>query len=82
MAEPRRKPEDSPKSADEARREAEASRGQAPVESRTHGMEREPERKTSLSEDIRAHTNRRHKGDVGRPETNEEVYQGSKVREM
>jgi hypothetical protein len=36
--------------------------------------------RTSLSEDIRARIARPHKGDVGRPETNEEIYQGSKQR--
>lgn len=58
---------------------------QPPTETDTHGMERAPhgvERPSSLSEDIRAHTNRPHKGDVGRPETNEEVYQGSKTKEL
>jgi hypothetical protein len=35
-----------------------------------------------LGEQIRAHTNRPHKGDVGRPGTNEEVFQGSKMKEL
>ena len=52
-----------------------------PAETETHGMERQPS-VTSLGQDIRAHTNRPHKGDVGRPGTNEEVYQGSKQREL
>lgn len=82
MAEPLRKSDEHPKNADEARKQAEEGHRPAPVESETHGMEREPERKASLSEDIRAHTNRPHKGDVGRPGTNDEVYQGSKTREM
>jgi hypothetical protein len=81
MAEPLKRAEESASNADEARRRAEEYHRQAPTETRTHGMEREPER-TSLSEDIRARTNRPHKGDVGRPGTNEEVYQGSKQREM
>jgi hypothetical protein len=35
---------------------------------------------TSLNEDIRARIAQPHKGDVGRAETNEEIYQGSKKR--
>lgn len=49
-----------------------------PEENQTHGMERQP----SLGERISARTNRPHKGDVGRPGTNEEVYQGSKQKEL
>jgi hypothetical protein len=82
MTEPLKKQDDSPRNADEARREAEEYHRQAPTETVTHGMEREPEGRATLSEDIRARTNRPHKGDVGRPGTNEEIYQGSKQREM
>ncbi|HEX4036483.1 MAG TPA: hypothetical protein VHX37_00370 [Acidobacteriaceae bacterium] len=82
MAEPMKKPDESPRSADEAQAEAARYHDQAPTETTTHGMEREPEGKRSLSEDIRAHTIRPHKGDVGRPGTNEEIYQGSKQREL
>jgi len=81
MAEPLRKPEESPHDASEARRQAEKYHRLAPTETETHGMEREPEH-ASLGEDIRAHTNRPHKGDVGRPGTNEEIFQGSKGREL
>jgi len=35
-----------------------------------------------LQEDIRARTMRPHKGDVGRPGTNEEIFQGSKEKEI
>lgn len=49
-----------------------------PDENETHGMERQP----SLGQQIAAHTNRPHKGDVGRPGTNEEVFQGSKQKEL
>lgn len=82
MAEAEKKPGDAPRSADEARRDAAEYHRQAPTETVTHGMEREPEGKTSLGEDIRAHTNRPHKGDVGRPGTNEEIYQGSREKEL
>ena len=66
---------------DEAGKQAAKYQRHVPTETKTHGMEREPEG-TSLSEDIHAHTNRPHKGDVGRPGTNEEVFQGSKRREL
>jgi hypothetical protein len=49
-----------------------------PPESEHHGMEHEP----SLGQQIAAHTNRPHKGDVGRPGTNEEIFQGSKQKEL
>jgi hypothetical protein len=52
-----------------------------PTENLTHGMERAPQMEP-LGEAIRAHTSRPHKGDVGRPETNDEVFQGSKTREL
>jgi hypothetical protein len=82
MAEPLQRSDELPRNADEAHREAAEYHRQAPTETTTHGMEREPESKTSLSEEIHAHTNRPHKGDVGRPGTNEEIYQGSKQREL
>lgn len=41
--------------------------------------EREP--KATLGEDIRARVIRPHKGEVGNPGTNEEVFQGSKGKE-
>jgi hypothetical protein len=78
MAEPVKKPGNQEKIADAQEREAQR-RGFGPTE--THGMERAPQRPT-LGEQIRAHANRPHKGDVGRPGTNEEVYQGSKEREL
>ena len=56
-----------------------------PAQNPTHGMERQPQVKpeaASLEQDIRARTMRPHKGDVGRPGTNEEIYQGSKTREL
>ena len=49
-----------------------------PEENETHGMERQP----TLGQQISAHTKRPHKGDVGRPGTNEEVFQGSKGKEL
>jgi hypothetical protein len=49
-----------------------------PEENETHGMERQP----TLGQEIAAHTNRPHKGDVGRPGTNEEIFQGSKEKEL
>lgn len=82
MAAPLKQSTEFPRNADEARRAAqEHHRQTAPTESGTHGMEREPKR-ASLSKDIRAHTNRPHKGDVGREGTNEEIFQGSKQKEL
>jgi hypothetical protein len=82
MAEPLKRAEESPSNADEARKEAEEYHRQAPTETQTHGMEREPEG-TSLSEDIRARTHRPHKGDVGGAGgANEEIFQGSKQKEL
>jgi hypothetical protein len=40
------------------------------------------EHEASLGEDIRARVKHVHKGDVGVPGTNDEVFQGSKVREL
>jgi hypothetical protein len=40
------------------------------------------EHKPTLGEDIRARVKHVHKGDVGMPGTNDEVFQGSKVREL
>lgn len=81
MAEPLKSSEHHPQDADEARRAAAGHRSQSPVEPTGHGMERAPA-VTGLGQDIREHTNRPHKGDVGRPGTNEEVYQGSKQKEL
>lgn len=81
MVEPLQSSKDSPQNADEAHRAAAERHRNAPTESVNHGMEREPSA-TSLQQDIRAHTNQPHKGDVGRPGTNEEVYQGSKQKEL
>ena len=52
----------------------------APGQTPARSMERGPE--ASLGDEIRARTNRPHKGDVGRPGTNEEVFQGSKEKEL
>ena len=76
MADPVRKSEQSPESSQGA---AENDR-QLPTETETQGMEREPH--TTLGEDIRARIKHVHKGDVGMPGTNEEVFQGSKQREL
>jgi len=81
MAEPRNTSHQQPRDTDEARRAAAEHRRQPPTEEADHGMERAPT-VTSLGQNIRAHTNRPHKGDVGRPGTNEEVYQGSKQKEL
>jgi hypothetical protein len=40
------------------------------------------EREPTLGEEIRVRVKHAHKGDVGVPGTNDEVFQGSKVREL
>jgi len=79
MAEPLKKSDKFPGNSSEVREHAASRPPAVPVETETHGMERQPEHPT-LGKQIRARTNRPHKGDVGRPGTNEEVYQGSKTR--
>lgn len=80
MAEPLKKQEEQPRDAEEARRAAAEHRRPSPAEPPDHGLERAPV--TSIGQEVRAHTNHPHKGDVGRPGTNEEVYQGSKQKEL
>ncbi|HEX3987610.1 MAG TPA: hypothetical protein VHX13_13500 [Acidobacteriaceae bacterium] len=93
MIQPLKKANEHPRDADEARRVKERYERTAPTESPAHGMERAPEEstglnvqpeptRTSLSQDIRAKIEHPHKGDVGRPGTNEEVFQGSKQKEL
>jgi len=93
MAQPLKKPDEFPRDADEARQVRERYEQKAPTESPAHGMERAPGApaevdvrpeppRSSLNEDIRARIERPHKGDVGRPGTNEEIYQGSKQKEL
>lgn len=82
MPQPLKRSEDSPGAADEAPRAAVEHRLAPPTESVDHGMERKPDSKTSLGQDIRARSNRPHKGDLGRRGSNEEVFQGSKQKEL
>ena len=75
-------PKDKPaENAIEARQKAAEYQHEKPIESETHGMEREPG-PAPLGEEIRARVTHPHKGDVGRPGTNEEIYQGSKQKEL
>lgn len=71
MAEALRK-SDSPHNLDETQPQ--------PTENEAHGAEHEPE--VTLGEEIRARIPNVHKGDVGRPGTNEEIFQGSKMKEL
>jgi hypothetical protein len=77
MAEALRK-SDSPHNLDETR--AAAAPQPQPTENEADGGEREPE--VTLGEEIRARIPNVHKGDVGRPGTNEEIFQGSKMKEL
>ena len=65
----------------EARREAAQYQRQAPKHGTTeHADEAVP--RTSVGAEVKPRVMHRHKGDVGRPETNEEIFQGSKTREL
>jgi hypothetical protein len=79
MAEVLRK-SDSPNILDETRGAAAPQPQPQPTENEADGGEREPE--VTLGEEIRARIPNVHKGDVGRPGTNEEIFQGSKMKEL
>lgn len=65
----------------EARRDAIDHLGQAPEHGRTdHADEVAPS--TGVNATVAPRIMHRHKGDVGRPETNEEIFQGFKMREL
>ncbi len=81
MAEPLKKSENAPHNAHEARHAAEQYRRDSPADEKNEAVDTERGGAT-LSQDIRAHINHPHKGDVGRPGTNEEVFQGSKQKEL
>jgi hypothetical protein len=80
MAQPLRKPEEFPDNSDEARDQTAEYDRQIPAETETHDTERESH--ATLGEDIRARVKHVHKGDVGMPGTNEEIFQGSKGKEL
>lgn len=82
MAEPLKSAENSPQDADEARRVAERHNRKSPADAKSEANLDTARSGVPLSEAIRAHTNHPHKGDVGRPGTNEEVFQGSKQKEL
>lgn len=77
MAEPGKHAEN----AAEARRDAAQYQKQAPEHgSSDHADEAAP--RTGVNGSVAPRIMHRHKGDVGRPETNEEIFQGSKMREL
>lgn len=82
MAEPLKRLENSPQNADAARHVAEERRRKPPTGSKSEETVDTERSGVTLSEAIRARTNHPHKGDVGRPGTNEEVFQGSKEKEL
>jgi len=82
MTEPQKRQEDSRHDGDEARREAAEQKHKAPAGSRSDEKVDTERSGVPLRQAIRAHTNHPHKGDVGRPGTNEEVFQGSKQKEL
>lgn len=89
MAQPLRKAEEFPRDAEEARAAKERYEREAPAAT---GLARAPEAdevdvrpevpQTSLGAEVRPRIVHSHKGDVGRPGTNEEIYQGSKEKEL
>jgi len=77
MAEPGKHAQD----AVEARRDAAEYQRQASEQGRPeHTDEAAP--RTSVNRAVAPRIMHRHKGDVGRPETNEEIFQGFKTREL
>lgn len=65
-----------------ARKADEVSKPSADHERRIpeHSVSETP--RTSPGAGVRPRVMHVHKGDVGRPDTNEEIYQGSKMREL
>ena len=93
MVQPFQHNEQSPEDAAEARADRQRYEREEPTEPVQPGVERAPGKPTtvdlqpdppraSLGQDIRDRIVHPHKGDVGRPGTNEEIYQGSKEREL
>ncbi|HLJ76911.1 MAG TPA: hypothetical protein VKT75_05835 [Acidobacteriaceae bacterium] len=77
MAEPGKHAQD----AGEARRDAAEHQRQAPEHGGPeHADEVAP--RTSVNGTVSPRIVHKHKGDVGRPETNEEIFQGFKTREL
>jgi hypothetical protein len=82
MAEPQKQGQDSSQQhTNRTRRKVAPAARLHPTLSAAPGEQPAPQT-PSLSQQIRAHTNRPHKGDVGRPGTNEEVFQGSKGKQL
>ena len=77
MAEPGKNAHD----ADQARHDAAQYRRQAPEHGITEHADEDPPH-TSIGAEVKPRVMHVHKGDVGRPGTNEEIYQGSKTREL
>lgn len=81
MAEPNAEPGKDARNADEARRDAAEYHRQAPE----HGMTDDAEEQTphtSIGQEVKPRVMHVHKGDVGRPGVNDEIFQGSKTREL
>jgi hypothetical protein len=81
MAQTGAEPGKNAQNADEARRDAAENHRQAPE----HGMTEDAEERapdTSVGAEVKPRVMHVHKGDVGRPGVNDEIYQGSKTREL
>ncbi len=81
MIEPLRTSDEFPKNQQNPREKEAQQTRPLPNPSETHGKPPTPQEET-LGEAIRARTIHPHKGDVGRPGTNEDIFQGSKVPEL
>ena len=81
MAELNAEPGKNARNADEARRDTAEYHRQAPE----HGMTEDAEERapnTSVGQEVKPRIMHVHKGDVGRPGVNDEIFQGSKTREL
>lgn len=81
MAQPGAEPGKDARNADEARHDAAEYHRQAAE----HGMTENAEERTpdtSVGAEVKPRIMHVHKGDVGRPGVNDEIFQGSKSREL
>jgi len=81
MAERNAEPGKDARNADEARRDAAEYHRQAPEQGMTDDAE-EHAPDTSVGQEVKPRIMHVHKGDVGRPGVNDEIFQGSKTREL
>lgn len=81
MAQTDAEPGKNARNADEARRDTAEYHRQAPEHGITENAE-EHAPDTSVGQEVKHRIMHVHKGDVGRPGVNDEIFQGSKTREL